>query len=242
MASRTSHPGQPPAGPVSGPGRTARVVAVACLVLALVLAGLWWHARHRDHVTGTATPASSTARPVSRTSSPPAASASPQPTHSRGCSTATAPLVPTQFSVDRLHLRVPVVSVDAASSHGTMAPPTDQPWQVAWISTTARPGAPVGAVNLSAHTYQQGGALGNLLHHDDPLRPGDVLRLSDAAGHRVCYRYTGLTTFRAADYRSDSTLYYDAAASPELRLMVCWDKDDRGVWESRIVFRATPIS
>lgn len=220
----------------------ARAAAVACLLVALVLGGLWWHAHQRARVTGPAGAGVPAASPTATGSHPTPTSATVPRATSPGCTTTTTPLVPTRLGVDRLHLDIPVLSVDAASSHGTMAPPTDQPWEAAWIDTTARPGSSVGAVNLSAHTYQRGGALGNLLYHDNPLRLGDVLRLSDAGGHRVCYRYTGSTTFRAADYDASSTLYYDPAASPELRLMVCWDKDARGVWESRVVFHATPLA
>lgn len=159
------------------------------------------------------------------------------------CSTSVS-FVPTKFTIKRLNIAVSVVPVNQQSSNGTMAPPLDQPWQVAWIDTTNKPGSTSpGVIDLTAHTYHAGGAIGNSLYQTNPLRAGDLIVLSDGSGHSACYRYTHQVKFAAASYDPNSKLFYDAQGKPQVRLMICWDYNwSTTVWQSRVVFYADPVT
>lgn len=239
--------------------RLSRLVRTAALVLAVIVLAVWWRVDHRGNKGTTATPAASSTAPSPATAPSTSASGSssasnrtPSAAASRsasaaaalGCETAASPITPTKFSVARLGVNATVVSVDEQSSGGTMAPPKNQPWQVAWIDTSARPGSSSpGAVNLTAHTYHAGGALGNLLYQTNPLKTGDIIKLSDGSGHAVCYRYTKQVKLWAKDYTAHSTVFYDSSSPPELRLMVCWDYNwSAQEWDSRVVFYAEPLT
>ena len=228
-----------------------RLLGLLAVILVVAAAVVWQVGRQQpsSSVTVVAPPASTSApvRPPS-----PSGTGIPRPTTATAggrsaspgpCATAGA-FVPTRFSVARLDVAVPVVPVDEQSSKGTMAPPIDRPWEVAWIDTTNKPGSrSPGVINLTAHTYHAGGAIGNSLYRTDPLRPGDLIVLSDGAGRSACYRYTRQVKFAASTYSSNSTVFYDQQSAPQLRLMICWDYN-RGTkdWDSRVVFYADQVT
>ncbi len=161
-----------------------------------------------------------------------------------GCSPHGATLVPAMFTVDSLGISAPVLSVDSDDHDGTMAPPSYQPNTVAWWNEGPKPGSTKGHVVLTAHTYRNGGALGNELHDSTKgLKPGAILRLSDSSGKTLCYRYQKSTKIWAANYDDNSSVIYADDSAPDVVLVVCWDFDrSRETWNSRIVFHASPVN
>lgn len=159
-----------------------------------------------------------------------------------GCDVGPA-IVPARFEIPSHGVDSPVLALDADDYDGTMAPPPEQAWTVAWWEDGPKPGSGQGKVSLTAHTYRNGGALGNLLQADDPLEPGDLIRISDAAGETRCYQFTEKLKFAEADYDPNSEVIYSHSGDPMLALVVCWDFNwSSENWDSRIVFYAEPIS
>lgn len=222
---------------------------IVALVVVAFLSFLCWRMWPRGSASSasSATPASSS--DSGKTANPSATPSLSTPAADRalaaslGCQTTPKPFVPTKLSISRINLDAAVISVTAKSSNGTMAPPLNQPWQVAWLAETAKPGASVGVVNFTAHTYHAGDAIGNALYSTNPLRTGDIIKVSDDHGDAACYRFTKVVKFSAAAYQASSTAFYDAGGTPELRLMACWDyRSASSDWASRLVFHADPLA
>ncbi|HET9128043.1 MAG TPA: class F sortase [Propionibacteriaceae bacterium] len=235
--------------------RTRKLLTLLAVLLVVAAVAVWEVGRHAAGRTDAApAPATAASAPVSTADTLPSsptsqpASGDPSPTPAAASSstsqcTASRSFVPTRFAIPRLKIVVPVVPVDEQSSNGTMAPPVDQPWEVAWIDTSNKPASrSPGVINLTAHTYHAGGAIGNSLYLTNPLRSGDLIVLSDGSGHESCYRYTKQVKFSASSYTSTSTVFYDQQSSPQVRLMICWDyHPDTRYWASRVVFYANPV-
>ncbi len=213
-----------------------RRVAVMVVALVVIVLVLWWFtARAHAPLPASQPSVASVAPATSRTPASPSPSATV-------CHTSGKAFVPSTLWIERLNLSAQVIAVTEKSSNGTMAPPKSQPWQVAWLADFPKPGSAVGAVNLTAHTYHLGGALGNTLYSTNPLRKGDVIGLKDGHGNTQCYQFERLVKITAADYTSSSTAFYDPSAKSQLRIMICWDYDaSSGEWDSRVVFYAKPI-
>ena len=230
--------------------RTRRLLVLVAVLLVVAAIAVWQAGRHSSAASdpspaGVASTSAAAPRASSATAAPRGTrTPTSNPTSRAQCAASGGSFVPTKFTIARLKVSVPVVSVDQQSSNGTMAPPVDQPWEVAWIDTTNKPGSSApGVVDLTAHTYHAGGAIGNSLYSTNPLRPGDLIVLSDGSGHSACYRFTKETKFAAASYASTSTVFYDQQRSPQVRLMICWDYNrGTGDWDSRVVFYADPTA
>ncbi len=234
-----------------------RLLALVAALLIVATAVVWRLSHQNQTAADPSVASSSSGAPIlSQSAGPelPASSARPakaKTAPSSGKSTGTSAqcstsvsFVPTKFTIMRLNISVNVVPVNEQSSAGTMAPPVDQPWEVAWIDTTNKPGSTSpGVIDLTAHTYHAGGAIGNSLYQTNPLKTGDLIVLSDGSGHSACYRYTHLVKFAAASYDPNSNVFYDPQGKPEVRLMICWDYNwSTTVWQSRVVFYASPVT
>lgn len=75
---------------------------------------------------------------------------------------------------------------------------------------------------LTAHTFNQGGALGNDLN-DGLLSEGDIFRISNGTDDAVCYRFTHALKVYVADYDPDSDVLYNDNSDPQIVLVVCSD-------------------
>lgn len=246
--------------------RFRQVVAVASAALALVLGFLWWRSGHQTDRAGDATvwapsasasqatpgsagttgrapssPASASSTSSTGTSSSPTASTTTLPA---GCDATATPITPTRVTIKRMGVDSPVLSLGLADDGSPATPPFSQPQTMGWYNLGPRPGAAKGKAVLTAHTFHDGGALGNKLYDQDSgLKAGDVIALSDARGHTQCYRYTAASKVDVASYDPNSTVIYDANSSPELAIVICWDyKASSKFWASRIVFHATPLA
>ncbi|HSN43070.1 MAG TPA: class F sortase, partial [Propionibacteriaceae bacterium] len=96
---------------------------------------------------------------------------------------------------------------------------------------------------LTIHTYRNGGALGNAMNSDQGLEPGDIIRLSDASGTTVCYRYREALKVMIKDYYdAPPDILYDNTGDPEVAIIICWDfNKTTKLWDSRIIYYADPI-
>ncbi len=139
----------------------------------IVATAVTWRLTHQNQASADAVASTAPIPLLSQSagSEPPAPSVQPSAaTRAPSASTAaaagqcssTVSFAPTHFAIKRLNISVRVVPVNEKSSNGTMAPPLDQPWEVAWIDTTNKPGSTSpGVIDLTAHTYHAGGAIGN---------------------------------------------------------------------------------
>lgn len=253
--------------------RSRLVVAVLALVFALVALVVWWRSLEQDVAvpgpapSGTA-PATSASGPAASPSQSsggagpaaststgtgvsPGATASPQTSTvaaggpvPAGCSTQASPIVPTRITMGSVTTDSPVLSLGLAGDGSIETPPFDQPRSVGWFNGGPKPGAAQGKVVLTAHTFHKGGALGNALHDEKSgLKVGDVIRVTDASGKTLCYRYTKQAKLLVKNYDPNSTAVYDNDGKPMLAIVICWDWDAaRKFWDSRVVYYAEPLA
>lgn len=173
----------------------------------------------------------------------------PSPTPAQTCTNFTGDMEsPTKFVVERMGVDSPMMVVGKDADGNPGAPPPSEAYTTAWYNGSPAPGSEHGNVILTIHTYSRGQALGNDLYGADGLqepsggkglREGDLIKISDADGNRVCYRYTGQTKVWVKTYDPKSGVFHNPDGPPQLAIMVCWDynpgtKD----WDSRIIFYA----
>lgn len=161
-----------------------------------------------------------------------------------GCSKDFSPMTPTRTTIGSIVRNTSVLSLGLAQDGSVATPPFSQPNSIGWYNLGPRPGDATGKVVLTAHTFRNGGALGNAMHASNGgLRAGDVIRVSDATGRTLCYRYTSSTKIAVKDYDPDSTIVYDAKGKHQLAIVTCWDFDARREhWDSRVIYYAEPIT
>lgn len=229
--------------------RGARVVVgvLALLVIAVVGAVLMLDPPGDDQM---AEPARSTpAAPPVASASPSVAATVPEPPP---CTTVTGSMAaPTRFTVERMGVDSPILVVGEDDEGNPGAPPANEPYTTAWYDGSPSVGSPEGNVILTIHTYSKGQALGNDLYGAkglrEPtkgagLREGDVVKISDAQGNQVCYRYTRDHKVWVESYDPASGVFHNPDGPPQLAIMICWDYVPRdNDWDSRIIFYADLI-
>lgn len=152
---------------------------------------------------------------------------------------ATKAFTPTAIDIDGVGHGFPVVAL-GRDGDVPGVPPVKASRTVALDAPGPRPGASSGLVRLNAHTWPNGGALGNQLLAK--LRVGDLLTLRDGAT-KLCYRVTDridvdadATTGEAADR------FYDLDGTPEVAFLVCsGERRGPGDWSKRTIWWAKPI-
>ena len=98
-----------------------------------------------------------------------------------------------------------------------------------------RPGDPAGNVLLNAHTWPDGGALGNQLLAG--LQEGDRIVVHGARS-RLCYRVSERVEVGA---ETRMFRYYEQEGPPQLAIVVCSGRRlGPGIWEKRTVWFASP--
>lgn len=156
---------------------------------------------------------------------------------------------PTKFVVERMGVNSPMIVVGNDADGNPAAPPPAEPYTTAWYNRSPAPGTTQGNVILTIHTYSKGQALGNdlygkngLTEDKEGLQVGDLIKISDAQGRQVCYRYTGNTKVWVKTYDPASGVFHNPDGPPQLAIMVCWDfVQSTRVWDSRIIFYASLI-
>lgn len=174
----------------------------------------------------------------------PAPSGTPSPTPT-GCQP-HKPIVPVKFTVERMQVNSPVLSLGWDPNTGAAAAPPDKDaYTVGWLNEGPKPGSDKGNVVLTSHTYHVGRALGNDLYDAaNGLRAGDLITMSDASGYTVCYHFREALKVWLADYaKAPSNVLYDNDGRSQLALIVCWDWDWKArMSQSRIIFYADPVA
>lgn len=161
------------------------------------------------------------------------------------CSRTQEPIVPTRFIISRMGVDTHVLALGKDPTTGAAeAPPDEDAYGVAWFDLGPKPGSDKGNVVLSTHTYHRGTALGNDLY--DPtkgLQPGDIIKVQDASGKTVCYRYREALKVWVDEYNaSPSNVLYDDTGRAQLAIIICWNYDwNANMSKSRIIFYADPL-
>ena len=137
-----------------------------------------------------------------------------------------------------------MLSLGLDESGAAQAPPKNDSQGVAWFDEGPKVGAAKGNAVLSIHTYRNGGALGNALKDDKTgLKPGALVRISDASGTTVCYTLERQTKVWVKDYDPNSTVLYDYEGKPQAVIVICWDFDPATqAWDSRILYYLKPVA
>lgn len=139
-----------------------------------------------------------------------------------GCEAQPTPLVGTSASIQGHDGTMPMLSLGLDPEGAPATPPGNDGYTLAWYDQGPAVGSNAGHVVLTAHTFRYGGALGNDLN-DGMLKTGAIFRISDDAGHTVCYRFSHALKVRVADYDPHSDVLYDTTGDPQLVLVVCAD-------------------
>jgi LPXTG-site transpeptidase (sortase) family protein len=100
---------------------------------------------------------------------------------------ASAPFVPAELVIERLHLEAPV-EVKGVDAHNVMEAP-DSPDDAAWYQFTAMPGAKRNAVFAGWRDYGPAHSAAAFLHLDQ-LATGDVVDVVSARRTEIQYRVT----------------------------------------------------
>lgn len=153
---------------------------------------------------------------------------------------------PTRFEVERMGVESPMMVVGKDVDGNPGAPPPNQPYTTAWYNGSPEPGTTQGNVILTIHTYSKGQALGNDLYGKNGLKDGtgglqegDLIKISDAEGNQVCYRYSGSTKVWVKTYDPTSGVFHNPDGPAQLAIMICWDYvPSTNDWDSRIIFYA----
>lgn len=229
------------------------VVAVVIVVVALVVVlspddkGTVAVTEATPAVTASAEPT-----PAAQSAEPPTTPSEPAPTPAgETCTNFTGPMEsPTKFVVERMGVESPMMVVGNDSNGNPGAPPPNAPYTTAWYNGSPAAGTDKGNVILTIHTYSKGQALGNDLYGakglNEPtpgagLQEGDVIKISDAEGRQVCYRYSNNTKIWVKTYDPNSNVFHNPDGPPQLAIMVCWDYKGPDAWDSRILFYAPLI-
>ena len=106
----------------------------------------------------------------------------------RRCRSTTGPFTPTVVSVQGVVAATPALALHRDPTNTPGVPPLTAAGKhvFGWDAGGSRPGAGQGNVNLDAHTWPDGTALGNTLLRG--LRPGGLIALNGAGEHVQCYR------------------------------------------------------
>nr|WP_076389675.1 class F sortase [Vaginimicrobium propionicum] len=211
--------------------RIGRIIAVVVLLIALLAVGIYGLNMLRSNKNTKIQP-----------SSAPVASASADSTIEAdllaGCPTDPKPIGdPVKFEIAGTDRSLPIVSLGLDADGAAQAPPTDQPYTIAWFNEGPRPGSDQGKVTLSSHTYRFGGAFGNDLLNGE-LKGGEIIKISDADGNLACYKYVSSTHIMEADYDENSDILYAETGDPQIALIVCTDPTSTGEWLGRMIYYA----
>jgi len=150
---------------------------------------------------------------------------------------ATAPFVPSQLVIDKLHVQAPI-EVKGIDAHNVMEAP-DRGSDVAWYRFTAKPGSGSNAVFAGHRDF---GQVGNpaIFWHLDQLVPGDLVEIVSEQRTEIRYRVTETWDYQLSDIPMAKVLATDR--SDEVTLITCSGSYARGLgYDSRLVVRALRV-
>jgi hypothetical protein len=160
------------------------------------------------------------------------------------CRSTVGPFTPTVVSVPGVIAAVPALALHRDPTNVPGVPPLTTAGKrlFGWDAGGMRPGASRGNVNLDAHTWPDGTALGNTLLHG--LRTGGVLALKGAGGHVQCYRVVKQIEVPIdAVPRKVLDRVYARSGSPRLTIIVCsGTRLGPGRWTHRTLWYADAVT
>jgi Sortase domain len=189
------------------------------------------------------TTSASTLRPVRNPETSSTADSSMHQLFRPQCRSSTGAFVPTMVSITQITHDANVLAVNRDVSNTPGVPPVTETGkrEFAWDAGGAMPGSLRGNVNLNAHTWPDGTALGNALLRE--LSAGDVIVVQGAHGQRQCYKVIGQREV-AITHVPQAVLdrYYDSAGPPQLTVLACsGTRLGPGNWTHRTLWYATPV-
>lgn len=151
--------------------------------------------------------------------------------------------VPTRVSIAEIAPDAEVLALNRDPADPPGAPPMTEAGKrkFAWDAAGAKPGSSRGNVNMNAHTWPDGTALGNALLRE--LSTGDVIVAHGAHGERQCYEVVRRREL-AISHVPQHVLerFYDVAGPPELTMIVCsGTRRGPGEWTHRTLWYGTPV-
>lgn len=218
-----------------------KIGTILAVVLVLVLIGLGFTWFQRDDEASSTVPSGLTNVPsvVVETSAAPGELDTSVPVE---CPADPQPMTnPVSVELVGHGITMPMLSLGLSADGAAEAPPGDASHTVAWFNEGPALGSDAGKALLTAHTYLQGGAIGNELNAG-LLQVGDVLKFVDASGAAACYRYSSNLRILEAEYDPDSDIVYDYDGDPEFALVVCSDYDANGVPLGRMIYYGVLIT
>jgi sortase (surface protein transpeptidase) len=205
-------------GDARRPFRRVSLVAAACLLSAMVVAGC-----------ASPTAPAPEASPLATASPTPAA---PAPSDTSAPTPLAAGVEPVRVSIPAIALDEPLIDL-GLNADASMQVPDDFD-EVGWFTGGGRPGGR-GPVVIAGHVDSPTGPAVFLRLHE--LQPGDEIEVTDADGSPHRYIVT-----EAADYPKASfptARVFGATATDELRLVTCggiFDRDAASYVDNRVVY------
>ncbi|MGA4508558.1 class F sortase [Propionibacteriaceae bacterium G1746] len=189
-------------------------------------------------------PGSSGSQALPATAETSVGSTAPTRVAANGCMLDLTPIVPTKFSIDRMKVNSPVLSLGEDESGAAAAPPKNASHSVAWWKNGPAIGSSKGHAVLSIHTYQNGQALGNELYDQSAgFKTNDLVRLVDDQGRTQCYTLEKTTKVWVKDYDPNSDVLYKFDGAPRAVIVICWDYNKSSKeWDSRILYYLKPVA
>jgi hypothetical protein len=160
------------------------------------------------------------------------------------CRSTRGPFTPTVVSAPGVIASTPALALPRDPMNVPGVPPRTNVGKrlFGWDAGGARPGASEGNVNLDAHTWPDGTALGNTLLRR--LRAGGVLALKGAGGHVQCYRVVDeLEVPIDAVPRKVLDRVYATSGPARLTIIVCsGTRLGPGKWTHRTLWYADAVT
>lgn len=149
---------------------------------------------------------------------------------------ATAPFVPEQLVIDKLHVQAPI-EVKGVDSHNQMESP-DRPEDVAWYAFTSKPGSGSNAVFSGHRDFAKVGPA--VFWQLDQLTAGDIIDVVSGHQTEVRYRVSQTWNYTVAEIPMGQVLAADRA--DEITIITCSGRyTPSGGYDHRLVVRAVRV-
>jgi hypothetical protein len=228
--------------------KRARVEVVVVLVALLLGVGVWggWLAMRDDEpsaepkrfsatITPTPTPApQATTDPAKRVAA--GVLIKPRPY----CEAhVPEPITPVRMSIENVTRNAQVLALSRDGFGIPGVPPVSSSGKLAfgWDAPGLRPGVQAGNAIMTAHTYPDGSAMGNLLL--SRLQEGDRITVFGSGKEQLCYRVFDRVQ---VPFNADGLRFYDETGPHDLVFIVCsgtrlgpGEWTHRTIWYSRLV-------
>jgi LPXTG-site transpeptidase (sortase) family protein len=150
---------------------------------------------------------------------------------------ATAPFVPAQLVIDKLHVKAPI-EVKGVDSHNQMESP-DRPADVAWYAFTSKPGSGSNAVFSGHRDFAKVGPA--VFWQLDRLTPGDIIKVVSGDQTEIRYRVSQVWTYSVTSIPMGQVLAADRV--DEITIITCSGRYSLSSgYDHRLVLRAVRVA